>query len=88
MHCTVWRSSRKELTYLYLALGQAFEDLPEALQATFGAPEFVLKLALSPERKLANADVGQVMENLAAQGYHLQLPPETPVEEIIRQSLG
>ena len=67
--------------------GQAFEELPEELTRVFGEPEFVLELDLSQDRKLANADIGQVIENLSQQGYHLQLPPETPVEEIIQRSL-
>ena len=35
-----------------------------------------MDLELTPEFKLANEDVNQVMENLAEKGYHLQLPPQ------------
>ena len=35
-----------------------------------------MNLELTPERKLAYADVNQVMKNLDEQGYHLQLPPQ------------
>ena len=75
MDCSVFRSNRKEYTYLYLQPGVAFEDLPAALQAAFGPPEFVIDLELSPERRLASEDVGVVMQNLRDHGYHLQLPP-------------
>jgi uncharacterized protein YcgL (UPF0745 family) len=75
MNCSVFRSNRKEYTYLYLKDGKVFEDLPTALQATFGPPEFVIDLELSPQRQLASEDVNQVMQNLYDNGFHLQLPP-------------
>jgi len=76
MKCSVVRSSLKDYTYIYLREGFVFDDLPDALQQVFGAPVFVMNLQLSPERKLAYEDVGQVMHNLAEQGYHLQMPPK------------
>lgn len=76
MKCSVVRSSLKEFTYIYLLKGQDFEDLPTELQQAFGKPEPVMNLELTPERKLAYADINQVMKNLAEQGYHLQMPPK------------
>jgi uncharacterized protein YcgL (UPF0745 family) len=75
MQCSVLRSSHKDFTYIYLLEGQDFEDLPIALKKVFGEPEFVMTLELSPERKLAYENVQTVMQNLADQGYHLQMPP-------------
>mgnify|MGYP000395067258 CR=1 FL=1 len=54
----------------------AFEDLPVALLRVFGEPAFVMDLELSSNRKLAYEDIHEVMENLADQGYHLQMPPQ------------
>ena len=76
MKCSVLRSSLKDYTYIYLADDQEFEDLPEALIKVFGEPEFVMDLELSAERKLAYEDVNQVMQDLAENGYHLQMPPQ------------
>lgn len=76
MKCSVIRSSLKDFTYIYLLEGEDFDDLPESLKRVFGDPEFVMDLNLTPERKLANEDVNQVMQNLSDQGYHLQLPPQ------------
>jgi len=76
MKCSVVRSSLKDFTYLYLLAGYVFDDLPDDLKKLFGRPEFVLNLELTPQRKLAYADVNQVMQNLSEQGYHLQLPPK------------
>lgn len=75
MNCSVYRSRRKDYTYIYLAEGHRLEQLPEDLLAAFGAPEFVIDLELSSERELATEDVRQVIRNLRDRGYHLQLPP-------------
>lgn len=75
MKCSVFRSSHKNFTYIYLLVGHKFEDLPVALKQVFGKPVFVMNLELTPDRKLAYEDVDQVMHDLTSQGYHLQLPP-------------
>ena len=76
MKCTVYRSSQKDFTYVYLSKDSEFDDLPISLRKVFGEPELVMELDLTPDRKLAYEDVGQVMKNLGDQGYHLQLPPQ------------
>jgi uncharacterized protein len=76
MKCSVLRSSLKAFTYIYLADEYAFEDLPVSLRKVFGEPVIVMTLELTPERKLACEDVNQVMQNLAENGYHLQMPPQ------------
>lgn len=76
MKCTVFRSSQKDFTYIFLLAGNEFDDLPDSLKEVFGQPEFVMNLELTPERKLAYSDVKQVMQNLSEEGYHLQLPPK------------
>lgn len=83
MNCSVFRSNRKEYTYLYLPAGAEFEELPPALQGAFGRPEFVIDIELSPERELASEDVIEVMQNLEDKGYHLQLPPGDQRGDII-----
>ena len=75
MKCSVWKSTRKDYAYIYLAHGQDFEELPSALRKAFGEPELVMELELAPERKLAYEDTVEVMHNLSNVGYHLQLPP-------------
>lgn len=83
MNCTVYRSDRKDYTYLYLLAGTVFDDLPEALKSAFGQPEFVIEIDLSPERKLASEDVNEVMQNLRENGFHLQLPPGDQIGDLI-----
>jgi uncharacterized protein YcgL (UPF0745 family) len=76
MKCSVVRSSLKDYTYIYLQEGQDFEDLPTELKALFGTPELVMNLNLTPQRKLAYADVTEVRQSLSEQGYYLQMPPK------------
>lgn len=83
MKCMVYRSDRKSETYLYLADGTKFEDLPDSLQQLFGEPAFVMRLDLAGGRRLARVDAEAVRESLENDGYFLQLPPKLPVEEEI-----
>ena len=83
MNCQVFRSKKKDETYLFLATNQSFEELPEELRAAFGEPVFVMALKLSSRRRLARVDTQSVLESLRERGYFLQLPPKLPVEEEI-----
>lgn len=73
--CWIYRSSKKDEMYLYLAREDAFDELPEALMKQFGNPLPVMELELHPQRKLAREDVEKVIGNLRNLGYHLQMPP-------------
>lgn len=75
MQAFVYKSLRKDDTYLYLATRDDFERVPEPVRQRLGALQFVLEVALTPERRLARADAAVVRENLVARGFHLQLPP-------------
>ena len=75
MKCSIFRSTLKDFTYIYLLEGNNFDDIPVSLKKVFGEPGFIMDLELTPDRKLANEDVNRVMQNLAEKGYHLQMPP-------------
>ncbi|HEY0502602.1 MAG TPA: YcgL domain-containing protein [Lysobacter sp.] len=75
MQAYVYKSLRKADTYVYLAKRDEFARLPEPLRTQLGTLQFVLEVALTPERKLARGDAAVVRENLAARGFHLQFPP-------------
>lgn len=80
MQAFVYKSLKKADTYLYLAARDAFDRLPEPLRTQLGALQFVLEVALTPERRLAREDVAVVRENLALRGFHLQFPPAIDVD--------
>jgi uncharacterized protein len=71
----VYKSLRKADTYVYLGTRDDFARLPEPLRTQLGNLQFVLEVALTPERKLARDDVAVVRENLLSRGFHLQFPP-------------
>ncbi|WP_269789698.1 YcgL domain-containing protein [Stenotrophomonas sp. Iso1] len=76
MQAYVYKSQRKQDTYLYLAKRDDFEAIPATLDATLSPFVFVLEVALTPDRRLAQVDAALVRANLVAHGFHLQLPPQ------------
>lgn len=74
MHAYVYKSQRKADTYVYLARRDDFDCLPPPVRAQLGVLVFVLDVALTPGRKLAQADADEVRGNLAGRGFHLQMP--------------
>lgn len=80
MHAYVYKSQRKADTYVYFAVRDDFARLPDPLRDQLGALQFVLDVALTPERRLAREDAATVRENLAVRGFHLQLPPGSSMD--------
>ena len=76
MQAYVYKSQRKQDTYVYLAKRDDFDAIPASLGATLAPYTFVLEVALTPERRLAQVDAALVRANLAERGFHLQLPPQ------------
>lgn len=81
MLCAVYRSSKKDQTYLFINKRDDFSDVPDALLSTFGTPILVTLVNLAKQEKLALADIDKVKENLTNQGFYLQLPP--PQENLL-----
>jgi hypothetical protein len=78
MLCHIYRSSRRQGTYLYLRERDAFTVLPPALLQSFGVPEYAFSFELHAGRMLAQADTAAVLAAMRAQGFFLQLPPPDP----------
>jgi len=74
--CWIYKSPKKEEMYLYIPRQDSFEDVPELLLQKFGKPLFVMELELTADRKLARENAETVLNNLAENGFHLQMPPE------------
>jgi hypothetical protein len=75
--CQVFKSARQQEMYLYVEKSRGAEDVPEALLARLGELQPVMVILLTPERKLARADVAEVMASIDKQGFYLQMPPTT-----------
>lgn len=71
----IFRGSRKAEAYLYVDKAIGLAEVPESLLTQFGEAESVMTLVLDVDRKLARADATEVLENIRAQGYYLQMPP-------------
>ena len=75
MLCVIYKSSKKEQTYLFVEKRDDFSKVPDALMVTFGTPILVTLINLATKDKLGMADLSKVKQNLTEQGYYLQLPP-------------
>ncbi len=71
----IYRSSKREDLYLYVVQGAGLTKVPPELQQVFGNATLAMTLELTPERKLARADVNSVLDALREQGFYLQVPP-------------
>lgn len=85
MHCDIYKFSKKEELYAYIARPNFPDDaddmvdslgvIPDTIRNTLGRPTFVMHLDLAKRDKLARVEKTQVLEKLHAQGYFLQWPP-------------
>ena len=85
--CQVFKSSRKEEMYLYVDKARGLEDVPDSLLERFGEALPVMTLLLVPGRKLARANIDEVLSRIEDQGFYLQMPP-TPAELLRRERAG
>ena len=80
MLVNVYRSPRKDLTYLYLPHDSKVDTLPAPLREQFGEPELVVTLNLTSDRKLARYSGEHVLSEIEQRGFFLQMPPSEKEE--------
>ena len=83
MNCFIYRCSRKEDLYIYLAEKDDFSRVPGEIMRGLGLTEFSMELDITRESKLAREDAPTVVRNLEEKGFHLQLPGNTSIESIM-----
>ena len=83
MNCFIYRCSRKQDLYIYLAEKDDFTMVPGEVMRGLGITEFSMELEITPVSKLAREDASAVVRNLEENGFHLQLPSNTSVESIM-----
>ncbi|KFI21630.1 YcgL domain-containing protein [Nitrosococcus oceani] len=71
--CAIYRSCKKNDSYLYVESQDDFSRVPGKLLEMLGKLEFVMRLELRPEISLAQANIREVMQMLREKGYFLQL---------------
>ncbi|HAS3638959.1 YcgL domain-containing protein [Vibrio cholerae] len=82
MLCSIYKSPKKEGTYLYIPKRDDFSQVPDILKQMFGKPIFVMLVNLE-QRQLAQVNVEKVKQSMQEQGFFLQLPP--PPENLLEQ---
>lgn len=85
MICVIYRSTKRDQTYLYVEKKDDFSRVPAELMTSFGEPKLAMLLPLDGSKKLVNADLEKVKQALEEQGYYLQLPP--PPESLLKMHL-
>lgn len=93
MHCDVYKFSKKDDLYVYIARPNYPDDtdeikdwlgvLPKDFRQALGRESFVMHLDLSTVPKLARVNKDDVITKLAEQGYFVQMPPE---DVLLRQA--
>jgi uncharacterized protein len=81
--CYIYRCAAKADMYLYIRQRDDFSDVPEALFKRLGRLDFAMQLELTADKKLARETPEAVMRNLSQQGFHLQMPATTAVDELL-----
>ncbi|MGL5043970.1 YcgL domain-containing protein [Plesiomonas sp.] len=83
MWCAIYKSIKREETYLFLEKRDDFSRVPAELLQGFGTPQLVMLFPLNGSRKLVHTDVNKMKTVLAEQGFYLQLPP--PKDNLLKQ---
>jgi len=74
IECTVYKSLKKDETYIFIPTETPLSDLPDELKKVLGETEKVMSLTLTPEKKMARGTGAEVMKSIDKQGFHLQMP--------------
>ncbi len=80
--CSVFRCARHADMYLYVSREKGLGAVDDDLLNYFGRPVHVMDLLLRPDRRLAKADVRDVMSAIREKGFYLQLPDQWPEREV------
>ncbi len=72
---SIYRSSKREGMYVFVPRETDPASLPSSLLTHFGQPVHAMDLVLTPERRLARAKAGDVLQAINEQGFYLQMPP-------------
>ena len=83
MNCFIYRCTAKNDMYVYLKDQDDFSVIPKHIMKSLGETEFTLEVDITPDKKLAKEDPKTVISNLKEHGFHLQLPSEKSIEEVL-----
>jgi len=81
--CYIYRCSAKLDMYIYLSKENDFDCIDDSIKKKLGTLDFAMVLEIKDDTKLAKEDPKKIIKNLNSQGFHLQLPSETSIEELM-----
>jgi len=81
MNCYIYRCAARQDMYIYLAEENNFDAIDESLRNKLGELSFAMPLRLEKDTHLAREDPEKIIANLQSNGFHLQLPAATTVEQ-------
>jgi len=84
--CTVYKSLKKDETYVFIPESSTLADLPIELISVLGKTEEVMRLALTPEKKMARGNADEIMKSIQNQGFHLQMPENPQIKNSLATS--
>ena len=73
IECAVYRSSKRDETYVFIPTASPLSDLPKEVLKMLGQAELVMTLNLTPEKKMARGNADEIMKSIDTQGFHLQM---------------
>ena len=82
IECTVYKSLKKDETYVFIPTETPLSDLPDELKKVLGETEKVMSLTLTLEKKMARGTGAEVMKSIDKQGFHLQMPEKPHINAI------
>jgi hypothetical protein len=83
MQCTVYKSLRQLDYFLYVRTVDELTRVPDGLKQLLGTLVKVMDLELRAQRTLAQADVREVIGQIEAEGYYLQMPPRPATTPLV-----
>ena len=80
LECAVYKSQKKDETYIFIPIATPFSELPEKLLKLLGEAEMLMTLILTPEKKMARGTAKEIMESIKEQGFYLQMPIRAEID--------
>ena len=80
IECVVYKSLKKDETYVFIPSTTTLSDLPDELMKVLGQTEMVMTLNLTPEKKMARGTTSEIIISIEKQGFHLQMPENPQIK--------
>lgn len=73
MWCYIYRSPKKENSYLYIDTENDFSKVPDVLMNVFGEPVLVMKVLLDGKRQFVVGSSQDIEDKIKQDGFFVQM---------------